>query len=126
MNLVVYQRKATYCVFLISVALLANCSVYKASSHEGIAVSDIKKCSMKGCFLSHGMKIIDHHQEKDGKYVEIYRAIARKSGLNYVRAMGHGVLDVCTLGIWEVAGTPVEGAFSNNRGVYYGEGYLSL
>ncbi len=25
------------------------------------------------------------------------------------RAIGHGVLDVLTLGIWEVAGTPIEG-----------------
>ncbi|WP_375358747.1 hypothetical protein [Candidatus Tisiphia endosymbiont of Neophilaenus lineatus] len=42
--------------------------------------------------------------------------MARKSGLNYLRAVGHGVLDVMTLGVWEVAGTPVEGAISNNRG----------
>jgi len=67
-------------------------------------------------FLSHGMKIVDNHKNSDGKHVEIYNAVARKSGINYARAAGHGVLDVMTLGLWEVAGTPIEGAISNNRG----------
>ncbi|WP_417905051.1 hypothetical protein [Candidatus Tisiphia endosymbiont of Micropterix aruncella] len=104
-------------IFLFIIMLiLSSCSVYKAASNEGITVSDITKCQTKGCFLSHGMEIVDRHQEEDGKYMETYRAMARKSGLNYLRAAGHGVLDVVTLGVWEVAGTPVEGAISNNRG----------
>ncbi|WPX97152.1 hypothetical protein [Candidatus Bandiella euplotis] len=61
-------------------------------------------------------QLVQHRSSDDGKYYEIYRAKARKSGANYVRAAGHGVLDVMTLGLWEVAGTPVEGALSNNRG----------
>ncbi|MFU7500446.1 MULTISPECIES: hypothetical protein [unclassified Candidatus Tisiphia] len=104
-------------IFLFIIMLiLSSCSVYKAASNEGISVSDITKCQTKGCFLSHGMEIVDRHQEENGKYMETYRAMARKSGLNYLRAAGHGVLDVVTLGVWEVAGTPVEGAISNNRG----------
>jgi hypothetical protein len=104
-------------IFLFIIMLiLSSCSVYKAASNEGISVSDITKCQTKGCFLSHGMEIVDRHQEENGKYMETYRAMARKSSLNYLRAAGHGVLDVVTLGVWEVAGTPVEGAISNNRG----------
>ncbi|BFD46805.1 MAG: hypothetical protein DMENIID0002_14510 [Rickettsia endosymbiont of Sergentomyia squamirostris] len=104
-------------IFLFIIMLiLSSCSVYKAASNEGISVSDITKCQTKGCFLSHGMEIVDRHQEENGKYMETYRAMARKSGVNYLRAAGHGVLDVMTLGVWEVAGTPVEGAISNNRG----------
>ncbi|MFP3017389.1 MAG: hypothetical protein ACEY3E_00375 [Candidatus Tisiphia sp.] len=104
-------------IFLFIIMLiLSSCSVYKAASNEGISVSDITKCQTKGCFLSHGMEIVDRHQEENGKYMETYRAMARKSGLNYLRTAGHGVLDVVTLGVWEVAGTPVEGAISNNRG----------
>jgi hypothetical protein len=30
----------------------------------------------------------------------------------------HGVLDVATWGLWEVAGTPMEGAFDKDK--YYG------
>ncbi len=100
---------------LITMGLPA-CSVYKAASNEGVSVADVQKCQTKGCFLSRGMEIVSGHQENNGRYTETYRDKARKSGLNYLRAAGHRVLDVATLGIWEVAGTPVEGALSNNLG----------
>jgi hypothetical protein len=95
---------------------ISSCSVYKAASNDGVEVSDVRKCHSRGCYLSLGMEILDKHTEENGKYTETYRAKARKSGFNYVRAAGHGALDVMTLGLWEVAGTPVEGALSNNRG----------
>lgn len=100
----------------ISLVYLSGCSVYKAASNEGVSVSDIEDCKHKGCLLSTGMEVIDRKEEANGEYIEISRAVARKSGLNYARAAGHGVLDVMTLGLWEIAGTPVEGALSNNRG----------
>ncbi len=61
------------------------------------------------------MNPVSSKHQKDDTVVETYKAPARKSGLNYARAVGHGVLDVCTLGLWEIIGTPVEGAISNNR-----------
>lgn len=57
------------------IIVLASCSVYKAASNEGISVSDIKKCQTKNCFLSHGMEVLDLHQEENGKYIEIYREL---------------------------------------------------
>ena len=62
------------------------------------------------------MEVVDRHEVDKDTYIETYRGLARKSGVNYVRAAGHGALDVMTLGLWEVAGTPLEGAISNNRG----------
>jgi hypothetical protein len=107
----------TFSKFLLALFLLSlpSCSVYKASSNEGISVSDIEECRTRSCLLSHGMQSIDK-KEINGKFVETYRAISRKSGVNYLRATGHGVLDVCTLGLWEVAGTPIESSMDNNRG----------
>lgn len=32
-----------------------------------------------------------------------------------LRAVGHGIADVYTLGLWEVAGTPIEGAASGQQ-----------
>jgi hypothetical protein len=111
------MNKINYMVFLVVCGLtLPSCSVYKAASNEGVSVSDVNKCKTRGCLLSHGMEIIDRHEEKNGNYLETYKAVARKSGVNYARAAGHGALDVMTLGLWEVVGTPVEGAISNNRG----------
>lgn len=100
-----------FCIFVLS-----GCSVYRAAQNDGVSVSDVKRCDTKVCFISYGMKMIEHHTEKNGQYVELYRAIARKSGLNYVRSAGHAALDVATIGLWEIAATPIEGALSNNRG----------
>ena len=100
---------------LLMAFLLTSCSVYKASKNDGISVSDIKNCKTRSSLLSNGMQCLET-KEHNGKVVELYRAVARKCGLNYGRAIGHGVLDVCTLGLWEVVGTPIEGAMDNNRG----------
>lgn len=103
-------------LFIIGFSLLlTGCSVYKASSNEGISVVDIQNCKRKFCLLSHGMQCLEK-TETEGIITEVYKAMSRKSGVNYLRAAGHGVLDVITLGLWEVAGTPIEGAADNNRG----------
>jgi hypothetical protein len=102
--------------FLFTLIILQSCSVYKAASNEGVSVSDVMKCTNKGCFLSLGMDIVGHKLNDNKQFVETYRAKARKGGGNYFRAAGHGLLDVATLGLWEVAGTPIEGAMSNNLG----------
>lgn len=96
--------------------LLQSCSVYKAASSEGVSIKNVKKCRERGCFLSLGMDVVDHKLNDDNKYVETYRAKAKKDGTNYLRAVGHGALDIATWGLWEVAGTPIEGAISNNLG----------
>ena len=44
----------------------------------------------------------------EGKRVDIYEyELGNEPSAG--RAIGHGVLDVLTLGLWEVAGTPIEG-----------------
>ena len=110
------KNTLTLILALAFLTFTSGCSVYKAASNEGVSVSDIEGCKQKGCLLSNGMEVIERKEEPNGEYIEISRAIARKTGLNYARAAGHGVLDVMTLGLWEVAGTPIEGAISNNRG----------
>ena len=47
-------------------------------------------------------------REENGHRVDIYEyEIGNEPSAG--RAIGHGVMDVLTLGIWEVVGTPVEG-----------------
>jgi len=44
----------------------------------------------------------------DGKRADVYEyEIGNEPSAG--RAIGHGVMDVLTLGIWEVVGTPIEG-----------------
>lgn len=46
--------------------------------------------------------------EQDNKRIDIYEyEVGNEPSAG--RAIGHGVMDVLTLGIWEVIGTPVEG-----------------
>ena len=101
--------------FVVLGLFLSSCSVYKATSNEGVSISDVEDCSTRICLLSQGMKSIEK-KEVDGVVTEIFKAVSRKSGVNYLRAAGHGILDVCSLGLWEVAATPIEGAADNNRG----------
>lgn len=52
----------------------------------------------------------------DGRKYEVYRFTQGYStGAKTGRSLLHGVADVFTLGIWEVIGTPTEGAFSGDE-----------
>ncbi|MCU0588640.1 MAG: hypothetical protein MUF52_10855 [Syntrophobacteraceae bacterium] len=44
----------------------------------------------------------------DGKRIDIYQ-YELGNDPSAGRAIGHGVMDVLTLGLWEVVGTPIEG-----------------
>ncbi len=46
-------------------------------------------------------------QDKDGKWIDTYLIISGDEP-SAGRALGHGALDVITLGLWEVIGTPIE------------------
>lgn len=54
-------------------------------------------------------------REENGRRVDIYEyEIGNEPSAG--RAIGHGVMDVLTLGIWEVVGTPVEGFQGEKNG----------
>ena len=46
---------------------------------------------------------------QDRRMTEMTYKVRAKKG-STARAVMHGLLDVSTLGVWEVAGTPIEGA----------------
>ncbi len=89
-----------------------GCSVYQTASDEGISPDCVIASKNRNDLLSCGMELISEASLSNGKYLETYRGLASKSGLNYLRALGYGILDVATLGIWEAAGTPIEGAIT--------------
>jgi len=60
-------------------------------------------------------------QDKDGIWIDTY-LIVKGNEPSAGRAIGHGVMDVLTLGLWEVVGTPIElaaGMEDKNRFVIY-------
>jgi len=55
-------------------------------------------------------------QSKDGDNVDIFSFIQGYSkGSKAARAFGHTMMDIGTLGLWEVVGTPVEAAASGDK-----------
>lgn len=101
---------------LMFAGLLPGCAVYRAAQNEGVSVNDIRQCTSDTCFMAKGMQVMDKKSLGHGQYLVVYRGQMKKSGATYLRAAGHGALDVATAGLWEIAGTPIEGALSNNRG----------
>jgi len=59
--------------------------------------------------------------DEDGNYIESYLFV-KGNEPSAGRAIGHGVMDVLTLGLWEIIGTPIElaaGSESYTRVIIY-------
>lgn len=89
--------------------LLSGCSVYMASTQpDKKDLNVFEKGTERSAVIAEigapaTSKIVD------GKKVEIYRFTqGYSSGAKTGRAIGHGVADIFTLGLWEVVGTPTE------------------
>jgi len=100
-------------VTLAMAVLLSGCSVYMAAKKEGVRLEDLCQCKTRGCVLSKGAVPISSEKAEEGGVVDVYIVQAPKGSA--ARAVMHGVLDVFTLGIWEVAGTPIEGSLGKKR-----------
>ncbi len=52
----------------------------------------------------------------DGKLIDTYAFVQGYSkGVKATRALGHGLLDIATLGLWEVIGSPAEAIASGDK-----------
>lgn len=77
-----------------------------AGKKEGAKIEDVSACKTKACLVSKGAEPIDTAKTPDGRLIETYKVLKAKGST--ARAVMHGVLDVATLGLWEIAGTPIE------------------
>ena len=96
-------------IALIAIILpsLSACSVVMAANGSGVDPKELSECKTRSCLIADGPVPIDHVKNKQGKLSsENFRATMPTGSA--ARAAMHGLLDVSTLGIWEVAGTPIE------------------
>lgn len=96
-------------IFLLTFICLSisACSVVMASRNGGINPKQLTQCKTRSCLIAAGATPIEHEKNKNGKIAsESFRATMPTGSA--ARAVMHGLLDVSTLGIWEVAGTPIE------------------
>lgn len=93
-----------------------GCSVHKAANQPG--KKDINLLAVgtprENLIAEFGSPI--NSEIKNGKKVEIYKFVQGYSGgAKAGRAFFHGAADVVTLGLWELVGTPVEGAYTGDE-----------
>lgn len=91
------------------------CSVVMASRNGGVNPKKLTQCRTRSCLIAVGATPIEHKNNKHGKLVsESFRATMPTGSA--ARAVMHGLLDVSTLGIWEVVGTPIEATKGKKTG----------
>jgi len=111
------RSKRLYLATLLLIAVGCGSAAEMAAKHEGVSESDIKDCETRLCYLKLGSEILDKKQDPDGSLTEIYR-VKRERG-STLRSLGHGVLSLGTLGIWNVIGTPIEGLMSSDEFIVF-------
>lgn len=100
--------KAAVSVMLVSCLFMAGCSVGMAmSGKKEPQLGAVRAGATRGEVELQLGHAVEAHEE-NGRRVDIYEyEIGNEPSAG--RAIGHGVMDVLTLGLWEVAGTPIEG-----------------
>jgi hypothetical protein len=93
-------------IALTCLCLLSSCSVYKAACKDGADIQEVQASHSRNQFLSLGAKIVSSETLPTGELVETYQ-IPKARG-SAARAVMHGLLDLSTFFVWEVAGTPIE------------------
>lgn len=104
----------------LSLFLSTSCSVYMAAKQPDKKDAELFRIGTRRSMLlaEFGFPIASEVR-KDGKKYEIFSFTQGYSGgAKAGRAVFHGVADVLTLGLWEVIGTPAEGAFDGTEMAY--------
>ena len=88
---------------------ISSCSVFMAADKKGVDPQTIMNCSTRSCLIAAGAEPIS----KPAKNEETFKAKVATGSTS--RAVLNGTLDVFTLGIWEAAGTPIEGSLDKDQ-----------
>ena len=105
-------------VLLSSFCVLSACSVVDASKKRGVAIDVVMACDDYACFLTlPDTEIMKEEKLEKGTTKTTFRSLLPQGSTS--RAVMHGLLDVATLGIWEVAGTPIEGNINRDKFFVY-------
>lgn len=100
----------------IGVFFVSGCSVFMAAHSDGVDANTLGSCKVRGCLIGKGLTPVSSSKGASGRLIsETFQGQVPTGSA--ARAAMHGVLDVATFGIWEVAGTPIEGV--KNKKEYY-------
>lgn len=95
---------------IFSVALMAlflsSCSVAMAAKKSGHSIEQVQTATTRMQMQNLALKVLSTEKDAQGHIVETYQI--EKSRGSAARAIMHGVLDLSTCFLWEIAGTPIE------------------
>ncbi|CAN5388677.1 hypothetical protein BH10PSE19_BH10PSE19_01390 [soil metagenome] len=93
------------------------CSVYLATQKKNADVNMMFACRTRICLVSQGAVPLQNKKSKKGVLTkELFQAHIPSASAG--RAVAHGVLDLATFGLWEVAGTTIEVLARERHGIY--------
>lgn len=98
---------------LSCIAFFPSCSVVMASRRDGTSFAQVQSSRTRSQLLSLGGSIQHTEHLPSGELVEIYRF--QKERGSAVRAVMHGLLDLGSGFLWELAGTPIEGSLGRKE-----------
>jgi hypothetical protein len=99
---------------ITSLIILSGCSVAMASKTKGVTLETSQACKSRSCFLAlRDVKVMTSTPGSDGTLTETYKVLLKKGSAG--RAVMHGIFDVFTAGLWEVAATPIEGSATKDK-----------
>lgn len=100
-------------LILSCIIFFPSCSVILAAKKEGTNITEIQSCQTRAQILSLGGTIISSERFPSGELVETY-SLQKEKG-SALRAVMHGLLDISSSFLWELAGTPIEGSLSKKQ-----------
>ena len=100
---------------LLLCPLLSSCSVIMAANAKGTSVETIQKASTREDLIACGASLVSSEQI-DHRHIDIFKIAHERSSLS--RALLNGILDITTGCLWELAGTPIEIAYSQDSFFY--------
>jgi hypothetical protein len=93
----------------------SSCSVMMAANRDGVEIDSLQQARTNSQLIAMGATPISATKVEDGEIVMTYQVLKPKGSI--ARAVMHGFLDLSTGFLWELAGTPIEGALSQKK--YY-------
>ncbi|MEK7599383.1 MAG: hypothetical protein AAB474_02975 [Patescibacteria group bacterium] len=110
------KRIVIFLVFLLSVNFCFGCSVSRALNQPEKRNFDVLKKGTHRDYVMAELGTPVSTGVEDDKTYDIFSLTQGYSKGNKVsRAFAHGVLDVASLGLWEVLANPIEGMASGKR-----------
>ncbi|HSX26002.1 MAG TPA: lipoprotein [Chlamydiales bacterium] len=100
--------------FALGIAsLLSSCSVVMASKIEGVDMDTVQSIRSRSQLIAIGAQPVISDRNEEGQLVETYRILEQKGSV--ARAFMHGLLDISTAFLWEIAGTPIESSLGQSK-----------